>query len=59
MTQAAVFKQADVTRAVKGVTVAGLPVGRVEIDRAGKIVVFTGAAESQRLPNEWDEEFDE
>ena len=36
------FKQIDVTRAARGVAVAGLPVGRVEIDREGKIVVFVG-----------------
>lgn len=33
------FKQADVKRAVAGVSGAGLTVARVEIDREGKIVV--------------------
>jgi hypothetical protein len=33
------FRQADVTRAVKGAVAAGVPVGRVEIDRNGKIVI--------------------
>jgi peroxiredoxin len=36
------FKQYDVTRALKGAVKAGLNVQRYEIDRDGKIVVFTG-----------------
>ena len=36
-----VFKQVDVTRAVKGAVAAGLTVERVEIDQhSGKIVIF-------------------
>jgi hypothetical protein len=35
------FRQQDVTRAVKGVAAAGVPIGRVEIDRSGKIVIIT------------------
>lgn len=35
----AAFKQADVTRACKGVAAAGLPVVGVEIDRDGRIIV--------------------
>jgi hypothetical protein len=33
------FKQSDVTRAVKGVIAAGVPVGQVEIAPDGKIVI--------------------
>jgi hypothetical protein len=36
------FKQDDVTRALRGAVKAGLNVQRYEIDREGKIVVFTG-----------------
>jgi hypothetical protein len=31
------FRQQDVTRAVKAVVAAGVHIGRVEIDKAGKI----------------------
>ncbi len=48
------FKQVDVTRAAKGVIAAGLPVGRVEIDRNGKIVVLVGEAAAQVEKNDWD-----
>jgi hypothetical protein len=37
------FRQQDVTRAVKAVTAAGVHIARIEIDRAGKIVIITGA----------------
>jgi hypothetical protein len=52
------FRQADVTRAVKGAAAAGVHIARVEIDRAGKIVII--AAETTDQPgetteaNEWD-----
>ncbi|MGU3496309.1 hypothetical protein ACLBXM_19895 [Xanthobacteraceae bacterium A53D] len=34
------FKQADVMRAVKGVTSAGVAVGRVDVDQEGRISVI-------------------
>lgn len=47
------FKQADVTKAVKGAVAAGIEVARVEIDRDGKIVLIAGQPPSP-TQNEWD-----
>jgi hypothetical protein len=52
------FRQADVTKAVKAVTAAGVHIARIEIDKAGKIVIITAEAvdrlgESTEV-NEWD-----
>jgi hypothetical protein len=58
--RAAAFSQADVTRASRGALKAGLPVRRVEIDAAGKIVVIcSDDAPERSLPvpvaqsNDW------
>jgi hypothetical protein len=56
------FRQRDATAAVKGVVKAGIPVERVtrvEIDKAGKIVVVIGepqasADDGGKAANEWD-----
>lgn len=50
----ATFKQVDVTRAAKGMAAAGLKVARVEIDRDGKIVVYTGEPGASESSNDWD-----
>jgi hypothetical protein len=42
-----VFRQTDITKAIKAAQNAGLDVHRFEIDRAGKIVVLAGRAENQ------------
>ncbi len=42
--RAIAFRQADISRAVKGAKAAGLSIARVEIDAAGKIVIVTAAA---------------
>jgi hypothetical protein len=38
------FRQQDVTKAVRAVAAAGVHVARVEIDRAGKIVIIAAGA---------------
>jgi hypothetical protein len=38
------FRQHDVKSAIRAVVSAGLGVDRVEVDKAGKIVVFIGQA---------------
>lgn len=48
------FKQIDVKRATKGVLDAGLPIGRVEIDRDGKIVILIADGGQTAEPNDWD-----
>jgi hypothetical protein len=51
-------RQTDVTRAVKAVAAAGVHIARVEIDRAGKIVIIAADANAQpgesTEANEWD-----
>jgi len=52
------FRQQDVTRAVKAVTAAGVLIARIEIDKAGKIVIIAADANGQpgesTEGNEWD-----
>jgi len=53
------FKQGDLTRALKATVKAGIAVGRVEIDKNGKIVIVTVRPEDAangetRGKNEWD-----
>lgn len=52
------FTQRDVTKAVKAVVAAGVPVAKVEVDKDGKIVVVTGEPSNTAVPdreaNEWD-----
>jgi hypothetical protein len=58
--QPCVFKQRDVTKAVKAVAAAGMEIDRVEVGRDGRIVIFTAkSSESSDGPaNEWDELYD-
>jgi hypothetical protein len=52
------FRQQDVTKAVKAVTAAGVHIARIEIDKAGKIVIIavdaTGQAAQIPEANSWD-----
>jgi hypothetical protein len=43
------FRQADVTRAVRGVTAAGVTVGRVEVE-PGKIIVHAAQPDAAVAP---------
>jgi len=58
MTRApSIFRQQDVTKAIKGTTKAGVNIARIEIARDGKIVIIT-ATEGARIgageENTWD-----
>lgn len=55
MSAAARFKEADITRAVRGATKAGMLVGRIEIDPNGKIVILSEAVAPPVDPNPWDD----
>ena len=57
------FRQQDVTRAVKAVVAAGVDIVRVEIDKAGKIIITTASVKGATNgvapsavgeENEWD-----
>ena len=52
------FRQRDLVRALKGAKAAGIEVARVEIDKAGTIVMVTGKPSTDspnRSENPWDE----
>lgn len=49
MTRRQTFRQADVSRALKGAKGAGLEILRVEIDQTGKIVIVSGQAVTDAL----------
>jgi hypothetical protein len=58
MTRApSVFRQQDLTKAIRGATKAGVNIARIEIARDGKIVIIT-ATEAARIgggeENSWD-----
>jgi len=61
MSRLATFRQSDLTRAVKGAQAAGFDVKRIEIDRAGRIVLGSddlAPAEPPAAPaerNPWDD----
>jgi hypothetical protein len=50
------FRESDVRRAIRAARAAGIEIGRIEVDKDGKIVVVAGKpAEAEAKPaNEWD-----
>ena len=56
----AIVSKADVTRTVKGVVAAGVPVGRIEVDlRTGRVVIFPEGSQVQSVKNSFDEVLDQ
>jgi hypothetical protein len=56
----AIFRQRDLTRALKGAEAAGQTANRVEIDKSGTIILILDSVAdrpqpSSSEPNEWDE----
>jgi hypothetical protein len=52
-----IFRQQDVTRAVKAVVAAGVDIARIVIDKQGRIEIITVKADPNgqgREANEWD-----
>lgn len=53
------FRETDVRRAIKAARSSGIEIGRVEIERDGRIIVIPGkpsdSAESSSDRNEWDD----
>ena len=53
---ASTFRQRDLTAAVMAAKAAGCEVDRIEVHRAGTIVLITGkVVDKARSANEWDE----
>jgi hypothetical protein len=54
-----IFKQQDITKAIKGATKAGVNIARIEIAKDGRIVIITGAEAAVQVEagerNEWDQ----
>jgi hypothetical protein len=53
------FRQQDVTRAVKAVAAAGVHIARIEIDKAGKIVIIMADEGPPAVQNDLDRELEE
>jgi hypothetical protein len=53
------FKQGDIERAIRGAAKAGQRPSRVEIDRAGTIVLVMGVEPAAPTTNPWDAKISE
>ena len=53
------FRQADVTKAVRAVRMAGVDIARVEIAKEGRIVIFTTAEVQAAVQDDLDRELEE
>lgn len=62
MTARAAFRQADVTRALRGVAAAGVSGATIRLRPGGEIVIQVGSAANEAgdvgEPNEWDEVYE-
>jgi hypothetical protein len=47
------LRRGDVTKTIKGAVNAGLSVQRVEVDKDGKIIVFTGKQDDPSALDQW------
>ena len=47
------FRQADISRAVKGAKAAGISVSQIEIGSDGRIVITSGGPQASQPPDEY------
>jgi hypothetical protein len=47
------FRQADISRAVKGAKAAGIPVSQIEIGPDGRIVLISGQPQASQTHDEY------
>jgi hypothetical protein len=50
----AIFRQSDITRAIRAVRAAGVDKVRIEISKDGQFVIIVGGELESKEPNEWD-----
>jgi hypothetical protein len=50
----AIFRQSDITRAIRAVRAAGVDKVRIEISKDGQFVIIVGGELEPKEPNEWD-----
>jgi hypothetical protein len=53
------FRKRNVRVAIEAAKAAGVPVGRVEIDKDGKITIIAGKPDCDELGNPWDADLKE